>query len=1087
MTRLLLPLTLLLALAAGGAASAQTTTVRDSLRITSTFETEIYPSSTGGTCVNRAYGVHDDPIGRGRGVGGYTYVTGFIPPLYTSDTSPLPGAPQDIPGVQVAVITGLNTSSTSNTSINSCGNILARLQAITLGRDLYAIYTTTEGPVASFTWEQTDGLTVRFDGTGSHVATKQGRRPVSSYEWNYGDSRTASTTQHTFQQAGRYEVKLTVTDDKGNEDTYRETITVSDYQLTVRALPVEPGARYTKGDTLVVETTVVNTGSRAVLDVVVPPTTDALSALAVAGPGGSAPTVADMAPLRRRDAETRAVFNPGERIAVRDSFRVVKVGSYRVGSETRFAETKAWAELSGTVQATSPGDEPVVIRRPCQNGACETWIVAPPVRTLDFTLRTVTGDNPASVPAGVTYNEANGWAGFLNTDTGYNLDADGNLIVAADDITCQSGCVEMIATVTDENGAPVEGAEVRFTTTQLSGPAVATVAPRGNFFCTKGRAINPPPQRCLSNNLTHKTDADGQARAIYSVQSVLEPVESTVRTVILYDGGVLDDDEETVTVTPNVVFESEYTMTRYDSRFLLANRQLVRLGGNGNSIAEFCEDAVKQGKQLLPDASSVQRNAEYFAINVGSAWVCDGFLGAARDVAIRGKKVLDWLVGEGSVGGTAASVGDALKKLGSTNLYLGGLKAYRVKNPYALSLASGPNPPPAVVFFDGDFFDFTVEALAKLVGEVTYDASGVPQARDLDGVRTRLRITDLSTRRSGASPGVISTNYLQGRAVLEEFQGGAWTVVHSADISYLYLPHLFVGPGRTEWLAEKLGLTGQDASAGDLSLTAGPPPARPAGDASASAAADYAVGDILLIGRDAATAELNQVATVTGTTLGLVLPLASAHPAGARVSLFAAGTAGPPPPPLLVANTNSAADVELGWTPHPATLAASFDIQIATDEALTALVLDSTGTTVTSAPISPDAFTEGETYYWRVRARNRLGVGEWTGVFPFTAGERVVTPTDEAPEALPDVLALAAYPNPARQRATLAVEVPEAGMLRVSLYDALGREVAVLADGERPAGRHEIVVQVSSLPAGLYVVRAQAGSETITRTITVVR
>jgi hypothetical protein len=72
----------------------------------------------------------------------------------------------------------------------------------------------------------------------------------------------------------------------------------------------------------------------------------------------------------------------------------------------------------------------------------------------------------------------------------------------------------------------------------------------------------------------------------------------------------------------------------------------------------------------------------------------------------------------------------------------------------------------------------------------------------------------------------------------------------------------------------------------------------------------------------------------------------------------------------------------------------------------------------------------------------------------------------------PAALALGApRPNPARAGAVVPYEVPVAGPVRLAAYDVLGREVAVLADGERGPGAHEARLDAGALAAGVYVVR----------------
>jgi hypothetical protein len=78
-------------------------------------------------------------------------------------------------------------------------------------------------------------------------------------------------------------------------------------------------------------------------------------------------------------------------------------------------------------------------------------------------------------------------------------------------------------------------------------------------------------------------------------------------------------------------------------------------------------------------------------------------------------------------------------------------------------------------------------------------------------------------------------------------------------------------------------------------------------------------------------------------------------------------------------------------------------------------------------------------------------------------------------------------PNPSGGAVTLAFALPESGPVRLSVYDVLGREVAVLVDGEVGARRHEAVLNGSRLPSGTYVVRLEAGGAVQTQRVTLVR
>ncbi|HEX9950635.1 MAG TPA: T9SS type A sorting domain-containing protein [Rubricoccaceae bacterium] len=78
-------------------------------------------------------------------------------------------------------------------------------------------------------------------------------------------------------------------------------------------------------------------------------------------------------------------------------------------------------------------------------------------------------------------------------------------------------------------------------------------------------------------------------------------------------------------------------------------------------------------------------------------------------------------------------------------------------------------------------------------------------------------------------------------------------------------------------------------------------------------------------------------------------------------------------------------------------------------------------------------------------------------------------------------------PNPSRGSVVVPYLMPEAGSVRVSVFDLLGREVAVLVDGDEPAGAHEARLPAGHLAAGVYVIRVVSGGEAQVARLTVVR
>jgi hypothetical protein len=96
-----------------------------------------------------------------------------------------------------------------------------------------------------------------------------------------------------------------------------------------------------------------------------------------------------------------------------------------------------------------------------------------------------------------------------------------------------------------------------------------------------------------------------------------------------------------------------------------------------------------------------------------------------------------------------------------------------------------------------------------------------------------------------------------------------------------------------------------------------------------------------------------------------------------------------------------------------------------------------------------------------------------------------------AGEAAPEAAGLslgAPRPNPVGGgAASLSFQTPRDGPVRLSVVDVLGREVAVLVDGARPAGVQAAALDATRLAPGLYIARLTAGGRAVSRAFAVVR
>ena len=133
----------------------------------------------------------------------------------------------------------------------------------------------------------------------------------------------------------------------------------------------------------------------------------------------------------------------------------------------------------------------------------------------------------------------------------------------------------------------------------------------------------------------------------------------------------------------------------------------------------------------------------------------------------------------------------------------------------------------------------------------------------------------------------------------------------------------------------------------------------------------------------------------------------------------------------------------------------------------------------------------GETRYTRarfgsnvLRVTRTLRYARVSGVVYGAPLSSFPTASDAPPSAAGPLLSVA--PNPASGPTTLSYTLAVPGAVRLTVSDALGRVVAVVAEGERGAGLHTASLDARPLAPGLYVVRVSTGGTVTARTLTVV-
>jgi hypothetical protein len=79
------------------------------------------------------------------------------------------------------------------------------------------------------------------------------------------------------------------------------------------------------------------------------------------------------------------------------------------------------------------------------------------------------------------------------------------------------------------------------------------------------------------------------------------------------------------------------------------------------------------------------------------------------------------------------------------------------------------------------------------------------------------------------------------------------------------------------------------------------------------------------------------------------------------------------------------------------------------------------------------------------------------------------------------------YPNPFNPSTTISFNLKSESFVSLKIFDALGREVALLASATLPAGEHARQWNAAGFPSGVYYYRLQAGTFHETRRLILLR
>jgi hypothetical protein len=188
--------------------------------------------------------------------------------------------------------------------------------------------------------------------------------------------------------------------------------------------------------------------------------------------------------------------------------------------------------------------------------------------------------------------------------------------------------------------------------------------------------------------------------------------------------------------------------------------------------------------------------------------------------------------------------------------------------------------------------------------------------------------------------------------------------------------------------------------------------------------------------------------------------------------LFATVMAAPTAPVLISPSDNAtgiSTSPTLSW--NASSGATLYHLQVSENQGFSPTVVNDSTITDTMNVIGP--LQDNTTYYWRVRAKNGGGWGEYSASKRFSTLQ--ATSVEQDVGGIPSAYSLSQnYPNPFNPATAIRFSLPKESRVSLKVFDLLGREVATLVSRELGPGSFTIRWH-ADVPSGMYIYRLRCG------------
>lgn len=199
----------------------------------------------------------------------------------------------------------------------------------------------------------------------------------------------------------------------------------------------------------------------------------------------------------------------------------------------------------------------------------------------------------------------------------------------------------------------------------------------------------------------------------------------------------------------------------------------------------------------------------------------------------------------------------------------------------------------------------------------------------------------------------------------------------------------------------------------------------------------------------------------------------------------------PPQPPTLCSPLNQATDlanpVTLTW--YSQIHVGNYMLEVSTSPDFDMLLFDETG--LMDTLFTGSMFEALNNYYWRVRAGNMAGVGQFSEQWSFTTSSSSAIDRNET--SIPKRFALLPlYPNPFNPITKLTYLLPKKSKVSITIYNSMGQSIQELVSAEQEAGEYVLYWNGcdhsgKSVATGIYICQLIAGGQFFHQKVLLVR